>query len=51
MGEVRQIQPRGMNNRTKTANVLLWITKLDTTDGQSRTSVSDVTLEATGCEI
>ncbi len=37
-----------VSNRTKTANVLLWITKLGTTDGQSRTSISDVTLEAAG---
>jgi hypothetical protein len=34
-----------VNNKTKTANVLVWITKLGTTDGQSRTSISDITLE------
>jgi serine/threonine-protein kinase len=37
-----------VNNKTKTANVLVWITKLGTTDGQSRTSISDVTLEGAG---
>ncbi len=37
-----------VDNRTKTANVLLWITKLGTTNGQSRTSISDVTLEGVG---
>ena len=37
-----------LNNRTKTANVLVWITRLGTTDGQSRTSISDITLEAAG---
>jgi protein kinase-like protein len=35
-----------VDNHTKTANVLLWITKLGTTDGQSRTSISDVTVES-----
>ncbi len=35
-----------VNSRTKTADVLVWITKLGTTDGQSRTSISDITLEA-----
>jgi serine/threonine protein kinase len=37
-----------VNNKTKTANVLVWITKLGTTDGQSRTSISDLTLEGAG---
>lgn len=33
---------------TKTSNVLVWISKLGTTDGQSRTEISEVTLQATG---
>ena len=35
-----------VDNRTKTSNVLVWIAKLGTTDGQSRTSISDITLRA-----
>ena len=31
---------------TKTSNVLVWITKLGTTDGQSRTEISEITLQA-----
>ena len=33
-------------DRTKTSNVLVWITKLGTTDGESRTEISDITLQA-----
>jgi serine/threonine protein kinase len=33
---------------TKTSNVLVWITKLGTTDGRSRTEISEITLQATG---
>jgi len=36
-----------VNNRTKTSNVLVWITKLGTTNGESRTEISDITLQAT----
>ena len=36
-----------VHDRTKTSNVLVWITKLGTTDGASRTEISDVTLQAT----
>lgn len=35
-----------VDDETKTADVLVWITKLGTTDGQSRTSISDITLHA-----
>jgi len=35
-----------IDNRTKTADVLVWITKLGTTNGESRTSFSDITLHA-----
>jgi serine/threonine-protein kinase len=35
-----------VDNKTKTADVLIWISKLGTTDGQSRTDISDITLEA-----
>jgi serine/threonine protein kinase len=35
-----------VRDRTKTANVLVWITKLGTTDGQSRTAISEITLQA-----
>jgi serine/threonine-protein kinase len=35
-----------VHDRTKTSNVLVWISKLGTTDGQSRTSISDVTVQA-----
>jgi serine/threonine-protein kinase len=37
-----------IRDRTKTSNVLVWISKLGTTDGQSRTSISEVTLQAAG---
>jgi serine/threonine-protein kinase len=37
-----------VKNGKKTANVLVWLTKLGTTDGQSRTSISDITLRAAG---
>jgi Protein kinase domain len=35
-----------VHNRTKTSNVLVWITTLGTTDGQSRTEISEITLQA-----
>ncbi len=35
-----------VHNATKTSNVLVWITKLGTTDGQSRTAISEITLQA-----
>ncbi|OBF81227.1 hypothetical protein A5791_06190 [Mycobacterium sp. 852002-51163_SCH5372311] len=35
-----------VNNRTKTSNVLVWISTLGTTDGQSRTAISEITLQA-----
>ena len=35
-----------VHDGTETSNVLIWITTLGTTDGQSRTEVSDVTLQA-----
>ena len=35
-----------VHDSTKTSNVLVWISKLGTTDGQSRTEISDITLEA-----
>jgi serine/threonine-protein kinase len=35
-----------VDNQTKTSDVLVWITTLGTTDGQSRTEVSDITLHA-----
>lgn len=35
-----------VHNSTKTSNVLVWITKLGTTDGQSRTAISEITLQA-----
>jgi serine/threonine protein kinase len=44
------LQPGGnrveVHDRTKTSNVLVWITKLGTTDGQSRTDISEITLQA-----
>ena len=33
---------------SKTSNVLVWISKLGTTDGKSRTEISEVTLQAAG---
>jgi serine/threonine-protein kinase len=35
-----------IHDRTKTSNVLVWITKLGTTNGESRTEISDITLRA-----
>jgi hypothetical protein len=35
-----------VHDRSKTSNVLVWITKLGTTDGQSRTEISEITLQA-----
>jgi serine/threonine-protein kinase len=35
-----------VHDRTKTSNVLVWITTLGTTDGQSRTDISEITLQA-----
>ncbi|MHA7648909.1 serine/threonine-protein kinase [Mycobacterium sp. ML4] len=37
-----------VQNRTKTSNVLVWISTLGTTNGQSRTELSDITLQAAG---
>ena len=37
-----------VHDQSKTSNVLVWITKLGTTDGASRTEISDITLQATG---
>ena len=37
-----------VHDRTETSNVLVWISKLGTTDGQSRTAISEITLQATG---
>jgi serine/threonine-protein kinase len=34
-----------VRDRTKTSNVLVWISKLGTTDGQSRTEISEITLQ------
>ncbi len=36
-----------VRDRSKTSNVLVWISKLGTTDGQSRTEISEITLQAT----
>jgi serine/threonine-protein kinase len=35
-----------VHDSTKTSNVLVWINKLGTTDGQSRTEISEITLQA-----
>ncbi|OBA80070.1 hypothetical protein A9W99_18360 [Mycobacterium sp. 1164966.3] len=35
-----------VHNRTKTSNVLVWISTLGTTNGQSRTAISEITLRA-----
>lgn len=35
-----------VDNRTETSNVLVWISKLGTLDGQSRTNISEITLRA-----
>jgi serine/threonine-protein kinase len=37
-----------VHDRTKTSNVLVWITTLGTTDGESRTEISEITLQAAG---
>jgi serine/threonine protein kinase len=37
-----------VHNGTKTSNVLVWISTLGTTDGQSRTAISEITLRAAG---
>lgn len=37
-----------VDNQTKTSDVLVWISKLGKTDGQSRTDISDITLRAAG---
>jgi serine/threonine-protein kinase len=35
-----------VHDRTKTSNVLVWISKLGSINGQSRTAISDITLQA-----
>jgi serine/threonine-protein kinase len=35
-----------IDNQTETSNVLVWISKLGTTDGKSHTEISDITLTA-----
>jgi serine/threonine-protein kinase len=35
-----------VHDTTKTSNVLVWISKLGTTDGRSRTEISEITLQA-----
>jgi serine/threonine protein kinase len=35
-----------VHNRTQTANVLVWISTLGTTNGESRTAISEITLQA-----
>jgi Protein kinase domain len=35
-----------VHDRTKTSNVLVWISTLGTTDGKSRTEISEITLQA-----
>jgi serine/threonine-protein kinase len=35
-----------VHDDTKSSNVLVWISKLGTTDGQSRTEISEITLQA-----
>ncbi|GJF14337.1 hypothetical protein NGTWS0302_36050 [Mycolicibacterium cyprinidarum] len=37
-----------ISDHTKTSDVLVWIPTLGTTDGQSRTAISDITLRAAG---
>ncbi len=37
-----------VHDSAKTSNVLVWISKLGTTDGQSRTEISEITLQAAG---
>jgi hypothetical protein len=35
-----------VHDRTKTSNVLVWISTLGTTDGESRMEISEITLQA-----
>jgi serine/threonine-protein kinase len=35
-----------VHNGTKTSNVLVWISTLGTTDGESRTEISEIILQA-----
>jgi serine/threonine protein kinase len=35
-----------VRDQTKTSNVIVWIAKLGTTDGQSRTEISEITMQA-----
>ena len=35
-----------VHDQTKTSNVLVWISTLGTTDGRSRTAISEITLQA-----
>jgi serine/threonine protein kinase len=48
--QTTQLQPGhnriAVHDRTKTSNVLVWISTLGTTDGQSRTDISEITLQA-----
>ncbi|OLP00069.1 hypothetical protein BVU76_22740 [Mycolicibacterium porcinum] len=37
-----------VDNQTKTSNVVVWISKLGTLDGQSRAAISEITLRAAG---
>lgn len=37
-----------VDNQTETSNVLVWISKLGTVDGQSHTDISEITLRAAG---
>lgn len=37
-----------VTDRAETSNVLVWISKLGTTDGRSRTEISEITLQAAG---
>ncbi|BCI90318.1 hypothetical protein NIIDMKKI_55240 [Mycobacterium kansasii] len=37
-----------VHDRAKTSNVLVWISTLGTTNGESRTSISEITLRAAG---
>ncbi len=35
-----------VHNQTKTSNVLVWISTLGTTNGESRAAISEITLQA-----
>jgi hypothetical protein len=35
-----------VRDRSKTSNVLVWISTLGTTDGESRMEISEITLQA-----